>query len=163
MDLETRMGEASRMNLKEWQKRRGLSDSDILTPKYLNRIKSESEIVQCACGCGEWRARYDKRGVERRYITGHWARGRKPSAETLRKMRETRWKNSDLNEPEFTRRRLIKKYGPRIEKLFSRARARALSERHGFLLECPKCSSSWWTTQYIEFIGVYILEDKVND
>ena len=59
------------MNLDKWQKRKGLSDSDILSPRYLERIKSEPELVQCACGCGGWRPRYDRRGKARHYLRGH--------------------------------------------------------------------------------------------
>ena len=118
------------MNLKEWQKKRGLADYDILTQEHLKRVhdkKGKSEIIQCACGCGEWRPRLDKYGKERHYIRGHSGRGRKPSAEALRKSRETRWRNSDLNEPEFTRRRLIKKHGPQIEMLFSKRNEKAFT------------------------------------
>ncbi len=110
------MGEASSMNLKEWQKKKRLSDSDILTKEHLNRIKSEPVLVRCACGCGEWRVRYDKNGIKRRYIKGHVARGRKLSAETLQKIRETRQKGQESSE----KRRLMRKYGPKIEKLFSK-------------------------------------------
>ena len=65
------MGEHSRMNFDKWQGKRGLSDSEVLTSEHLQRVKSESELVQCACGCGGWRPRYDKRGKARRYLRGH--------------------------------------------------------------------------------------------
>jgi predicted restriction endonuclease len=29
------------------------------------------EMIQCACGCGEWRERFDSRGRERRYMKDH--------------------------------------------------------------------------------------------
>ena len=63
-------------DLKAWQKNKNLSNSDILSQKYLERIKLEPELVQCACGCGDWRVRYDKKGIERRYIVGHSSRGK---------------------------------------------------------------------------------------
>ena len=60
------------MTLESWKEYYGLSDGDILTPEYLKRRNNpKNEIVQCACGCGEWRVRLDGRGVERRYIRGH--------------------------------------------------------------------------------------------
>lgn len=71
------MGETSRMTLQDWQRSKNLSDSDILTQEFLTRIMSESDLVQCACGCGESRGRYDKRGIERRYIQGHSSRGKR--------------------------------------------------------------------------------------
>lgn len=32
--------------------------------------------IQCACGCGESRPKYDTRGRPRLYLPGHYARGR---------------------------------------------------------------------------------------
>lgn len=107
------MGEATEMNLKEWQKRKRLSDSDIFTSEYLNRIESESELVKCACGCGEWRPRFDEKGIERNYISGHQSRGRKHSAESITKMQETRRKNQESSE----KRRLMRKHGKLFKNL----------------------------------------------
>ncbi len=65
------MGEDSRVNLEKWQEENRLSDLEILSPKYLERIKSKSELVQCACGCGGWRPRYDKKGRALHYLHDH--------------------------------------------------------------------------------------------
>lgn len=76
------------MNLKEWQKRKNLSDSDILTQEHLDRNDSASPLVQCACGCGEWRPRFDKYGKERYYIRGHSGRAfRKKHGKLIRRQR----------------------------------------------------------------------------
>ncbi len=69
------------ISLKEWQGKRGLSDSEVLSPRYLERIKSEPERVQCACGCGGWRPRYDRRGRARHYLRGHARARHRPPAE----------------------------------------------------------------------------------
>jgi hypothetical protein len=37
------------------------------------------EMIQCACGCGEWRRRFDKDGNERRWMPGHNAQPADPS------------------------------------------------------------------------------------
>ncbi len=84
------------MNLREWQKRNRLSNSDILTPEYLERIKSEPELVWCACGCDQLRLRFDKNGIERQFIQHHQSRGRKLSAGTIKKMQETKRRNREL-------------------------------------------------------------------
>ncbi len=84
------------MTLKDWQNRKNLSDSDILSQEYLERIKMEPPLVQCACGCGEWRPKFDKYGKERHYILGH--SGRNISDESRRKGLETRRKNRHKNE-----------------------------------------------------------------
>lgn len=77
-----------------WKKRKSLSDEDALTPGYLERRDNpENELIDCACGCGYKRMRFDKNGIERRYIVGHHMRGRTPSSETLEKIRLTRLRN----------------------------------------------------------------------
>ena len=91
--------------VEEWKEHYGLSDGDILTKEYLKRVYNPPERVQCACGCGKWRARFDGVGVERRYIWGHAARGRKPSAETIEKIAETKRRNAELGIKSRGRRR----------------------------------------------------------
>lgn len=79
-----------------WKQEKGYSDPDVLTQEYLKRVYDSSERVQCACGCGKWRARFDGEGVERRYIWGHAARGRKVSAEVIEQRIETRRRNREF-------------------------------------------------------------------
>uniref|UniRef100_A0A6M3M9J4 Uncharacterized protein n=1 Tax=viral metagenome TaxID=1070528 RepID=A0A6M3M9J4_9ZZZZ len=60
-----------------WKKRLDLMDEDILTPGHLQRVAAqhltqESEIVYCACGCGEfWLRPIDHEGRKQRFIRGH--------------------------------------------------------------------------------------------
>ena len=66
-----------------WKKRLGLTDQDILTEEHLNRVAAqgpaqESEIVYCACGCGEfWLRSLNYKGRKFRYSRGHTARAKK--------------------------------------------------------------------------------------
>jgi len=63
--------------LEDWKKRQSLSDEDILTPGHLQRVAAqppaqESEIVYCACGCGEfWLRPVDHVDRKQRFIRGH--------------------------------------------------------------------------------------------
>jgi len=57
--------------VESWKERLDLTDEEVLTPEYLNRISSQSpiqenEIIYCACGCGEFwlRRKPRKRGVD---------------------------------------------------------------------------------------------------
>lgn len=79
------------LSFEDWKREKSLPDHEVLDKDYLKRLKLEPELVQCACGCGEWRVKYDKKGIERRYIRGHSAQGRKLSAETINKIRKTKW------------------------------------------------------------------------
>ena len=44
-------------------------------------------LIFCKCGCGKQREEFDNRGRRREYIVGHYARGKHPSEETLKKIR----------------------------------------------------------------------------
>ena len=46
-------------------------------------------MVECACGCEQFRPEYDKKGRLRKYIKGHNRRGAPASLETLIKMSES--------------------------------------------------------------------------
>ncbi len=95
--VETLQGRSEKMKtVEEWKEYYGLSDGDILTPEHLTRRSASKNEVKCACGCDEWRPKFDKGGVERRYITGHQFRGRKPSAATIEKIAETKRRNVEL-------------------------------------------------------------------
>lgn len=60
-----------------WKDRLDLSDEDILTEGHLQRVATqgpaqESEIIYCACGCGEfWLRPVGHVGRKQRYIRGH--------------------------------------------------------------------------------------------
>jgi 5-methylcytosine-specific restriction endonuclease McrA len=41
-----------------------------------------NENITCACGCGEALLRYDERGRERKFLTGHWSKLRLQSKQT---------------------------------------------------------------------------------
>ncbi|GAF71480.1 unnamed protein product, partial [marine sediment metagenome] len=91
-------------NFVDWKREKSLPDYEVLDKDYLKRLKLEPELVPCACGCGQLRLRYDKNGVERRYIQGHSLRGRKQSAEVLQKRREERIKKRQGNQPMIIRK-----------------------------------------------------------
>lgn len=81
------------MTLEVWKEHLGLSDGDVLTPEYLTRRSNpKNEVVECACGCGGKRMRFDKEGKERRYIHGHHSRGTM-SKEAIAKREATRFRN----------------------------------------------------------------------
>lgn len=40
-------------------------------------MKKANKLIKCACGCGNLRDRYDKRGKEKKYIQGHYANTKK--------------------------------------------------------------------------------------
>lgn len=52
--------------------RRGLRNSPKTEFKKINR---SNEMVQCACGCGGFMPKHDKRGRRRYYIAGHCKSG----------------------------------------------------------------------------------------
>lgn len=63
--------------LEVWKVRKNLSDEDILTQEYLERISDQpptqgNEIIYCACGCGKfWLRPHNHEGKRRRFIRGH--------------------------------------------------------------------------------------------
>lgn len=91
-------------DLETWKQEKGYSNPDILSQKYLERIKLEPALVACACGCGQLRRKFDKQGIERHYILGHQSQGRKPSAESIQKGIETKQRNRERNQPEIIRK-----------------------------------------------------------
>lgn len=48
----------------------------------------KNPLIECACGCGHLRPKYNKSGEQRKFIHGHQNRGRKLSEETRGKMRK---------------------------------------------------------------------------
>lgn len=40
------------------------------------RAKTQNHAVPCACGCGQTRARFDSKGIERKYVRGHSRRAK---------------------------------------------------------------------------------------
>ena len=76
--------------VESWKERLDLTDEDVLTPGHLHRVATqgpaqESEIVYCACGCGEfWLRPVDHVGRKQRYVRGHGPRRtRKTKAEVM--------------------------------------------------------------------------------
>lgn len=88
-------------DFESWKNRWGYSNNDVLTSDYLERIKLEPELVRCACGCGQLRPRFDKQGIERRYIKGHGSIGRKLSPELIVKMQEGKRKKREHNQADI--------------------------------------------------------------
>lgn len=87
-----------------WKREKNLPDYEVLDKDYLKRLKIEPEFVPCACGCGELRIRFDKGGIERRFIQGHQSRGHKQSAETINKIREAKIKKRQGNQHKIIRK-----------------------------------------------------------
>src|SRR5215212_2335191 len=57
----------------------------------MTRVKKDyTELILCECGCGFTLAKYDKYGIERKFINGHANRGKIKSEETKKKMSEAR-------------------------------------------------------------------------
>ena len=67
--------------LQGWKEDQGLSDEQILTTKYLDRVSIQppapgNEIVYCACGCGKYWLRPLDQDKKRRFVRGHSPRTR---------------------------------------------------------------------------------------
>lgn len=63
-------------SLEDWKCRLDLMDEDILTEGHLHRVATqppaqESEIIYCACGCGEFWLRPIGQKERRRFVRGH--------------------------------------------------------------------------------------------
>jgi len=51
---------------------------DPITGQFIPKtVKDLTEIIECACGCGQSFHKYDQQGRSRRFINGHNARGNK--------------------------------------------------------------------------------------
>jgi len=50
------------------------------------------EVIECRCGCGKLRPRYDKKGIERFYILGHQFSGKETSMEAKAKQSRSKKK-----------------------------------------------------------------------
>ncbi len=70
-------------DLESWKGRLDLTNEDVLTPGHLHRVATqgpaqESEIIYCACGCGEfWLRPIVHVDRKRRYVQGHAPRRRR--------------------------------------------------------------------------------------
>lgn len=63
------------------------------------KVKVNMELIQCACGCGQLRTKYDKRGREKRYIYKHSVlKGKHHSKETINKMKRNCFKWTQIRE-----------------------------------------------------------------
>jgi len=89
--------------------------------KPQERLGQSDEMVECACGCGELRKRYNIYGRECKYINHHWGKGRKLSQETLDKLAANRPGMSGKNNPMWG------KLGTNLGKRFSEEHKRKIS------------------------------------
>ncbi len=93
-----------------------------------------TELVECACGCGNLRPKYTISGIQRRYIKGHQFRGMKHSEQSKIKMSLSK---VGKNNPSYLSGRIINTQGYIL--ILNRSHPNALNGKyvyeHRFVME----------------------------
>lgn len=90
-----------------------------------NSMKDNKEQILCQCGCGKLRDRFDKRGIERHYIRGHYNRGRPISEAQKLKISNTKIRGgANVGEKHYNWK------GDNVPDKRFRERARDIYQRH---------------------------------